>query len=246
MVGGAITFDFHNTLVHCDDWFELEVRSLVSAFLRWDARRRAATVSDETLAAADGAYRRLRLAIVDHGVEEPAERCVALVLAELELEHETGAIAVGVEELMRGTLGSAEATAGAVETVRALAAAGVPLGVISSAVYHPFLEWSLAKLGIRDGFADITTSASVGFYKSRPEIYWHAAGRLGVDPAAVVHVGDSFRWDVGGAQRAGLRAVWIKHDPAENPADDRRPNLTLASLVGAEVPLLNLLRGAAE
>ncbi|MBA3415801.1 MAG: HAD family hydrolase [Chloroflexia bacterium] len=242
--GGAITFDFHNTLVHCDAWFDLEVRSLVSAFLRWDGERRGSAVSADALAAADAAYRRLWHAIVEHGIEAPAERCVALVLAELGLAADAGAIAAGVEEGMRGTLDGAEATPGAVETVRALRAAGVPLGVVSSAVYHPFLEWSLTRIGIRDAFAEITTSASAGFYKSRPEIYLHAVERFGLEPAAVVHVGDSLRWDVGGAQRAGLRAVWITGDATANPdsPDGLRPDLTLTSLTDAATPLLKLLR----
>ena len=241
---GAITFDFHDTLVHCDAWFELEIRSLVSSYLVWDAGRRGTTISDETLADADAAYRRLRTTIVDHGVEEPAEQCVALVLAELGLHRDGASIAAGIEELMRATLDGAEATPGAVETVLALHAAGVPLGVVSSAVYHPFLEWSLSKLGIRDRFVDVTTSASAGFYKSRPEIYLHAVDRLGFKPEAVVHVGDSFRWDVGGAQGAGLRAVWIASDPAV-PAGGRPPDLTLTSLAGAARPLLALLRNPA-
>lgn len=241
---GAITFDFHNTLVTCDAWFELEVRSLASAFLRWDAERRGGTASDAELAEADGAYRGLRREIVEHGVEEPAERCVSRVLVNLGLQVDDDVIAAGVKSLMRATLGEATAMEGAVETIRALRAAGVPLGIVSSAVYHPFLEWSLDKVGIRDAFSDVTTSASAGFYKSRPEIYWHACERLGVQPAATVHVGDSYRWDVGGAQRAGLRTVWVAGDGAASHDDGVAPDLTLASLVRADTALLNVLRDA--
>jgi len=35
MNGQAITFDFHNTLAACPEWFELEVRTLPSSFLNW-------------------------------------------------------------------------------------------------------------------------------------------------------------------------------------------------------------------
>ena len=42
MAGRAITFDFHNTLIHCDPWFELEVRTLPGAFLRWFWQERGA------------------------------------------------------------------------------------------------------------------------------------------------------------------------------------------------------------
>ncbi len=39
MNDAAITFDFHNTLAECPEWFELEVRHLPSAYLAWHAER---------------------------------------------------------------------------------------------------------------------------------------------------------------------------------------------------------------
>nr|MBA2290299.1 hypothetical protein [Chloroflexia bacterium] len=39
-----ITFDFHNTVAHCDPWFELEIRTLPAAVLG-----RLADVNAETL-----------------------------------------------------------------------------------------------------------------------------------------------------------------------------------------------------
>ena len=63
-----------------------------------------------------------------------------------------------------------------------LANLGVPLGVISSAVYHPFLEWCLEAWGLRDDFAAVITSAGCGFYKSHPGIYQCALDALGAAP----------------------------------------------------------------
>lgn len=238
----AITFDFHNTLVHCDAWFELEVRSLVSSYLRWDGERRRDLPSPGLLVAVDAAYRRLRMAIMEHGNEESAEQCVAMVLGELAIPADQGSIAIGVESLMREAVTTATPTAGAVETVRALANAAVPLGVVSSAVYHPFLEWSLEELGILRCFGNVTTSASAGFYKSRPEIFWHSVEALGTEGTGVVHVGDSYRWDVGGAKSAGLRAVWINQRSEQTEMlEGPTPDLVLPSLVGAAAPLLHLL-----
>lgn len=245
MDGSAVTFDFHNTLVRCEPWFDLEVRRLPSAYLRWQASQSGRPLEPAVLEAADAAYLHLRRRIVEHGDEETAEACVAIILADLDLPIDESSIAAGVEHLMRETLTGAAAMPGAVDTVRALAAAGVPLGIVSAAVYHPFLEWALERVGLRDAFADVTTSASAGWYKGRPELFWHAADRLGADPAAMVHVGDSYRWDVGGARRAGLRAVWVTSDPADTPVDGVRPDLTLTSLDGAAAPILDLVRAGA-
>jgi HAD superfamily hydrolase (TIGR01509 family) len=237
-VDGVVTLDFHRTLVEAESWFELEVRELPAAFLRWRAGRDGATVPPGAEAAARTAYRRLRRQIVVHGHELPAERCVAVVLDEIGLPVELRAIAEGVEALMRETLVGAEPVPGAVETVRELVDHGATLGVVSSAVYHPFLEWSLERLGMRSAFTVVTTSASAGFYKSRPEIFVRALRALDAAPEASVHVGDSYRYDVQTARRAGMKTVWLSRDPASS--DGHPPDLTLAGLEGAAAPILGL------
>jgi FMN phosphatase YigB (HAD superfamily) len=128
-----------------------------------------------------------------------------------------------------------------VETVRALHDDGIRLGVVSSAVYHPFLEWSLEMFGIASAFTTVVTSASAGFYKSRPEIYRRAAEHLGVSPNRIVHVGDSLRFDVGGASRAGMGTVWLQH--RERREDERKfsPDLTLSTLTDSAAALQALL-----
>lgn len=243
MRDGAVTFDFHNTLVRCDAWFELEVRRLVSAFLAWQTAERGVAAEPSLLAAADTAYRRLRAEIAEHGNELSADTSVGRVLADLGVSVDPGTIRRGVEALMRDALGGVSPLPGAVGTVRALHAAGVPLGVVSSAVYHPFLEWNLDRFGLNDAFADVTTSASAGFYKSRPEIFWHAAAALGVAPERVVHVGDSYRYDVAGARRAGMRTAWLRDGGSPAP-DGPPPDLTLGELTGAAPRILDLLAAA--
>jgi HAD superfamily hydrolase (TIGR01549 family) len=242
--GQAITFDFHNTLAHCDPWFDLEVHHLPSAFLRWLAQNGGPERSEETLADADTAYRRLRQAIVEHGNELPAEACVAYVLDDLGIAVDDATVERGVATLMRDTLAAAEPTQGAIETVRELAESGVPLGIVSSAVYHPFLDWTLERFGIRGAFRDVTTSASAGFYKSRPELYLHAVARLDAVPERTVHVGDSWRFDVDGARRAGLRTVWLRRVGVDVPAGGAAPDLTVPTLAGAAPRILTLLAGA--
>ncbi len=244
MTAGGITFDFHNTIASCETWFQLEVRHLVGAFLQWEAAARGTTLRPGLTAAADAAYRNLRLAIHHHGHELPAERCVATVLERMGIGVDEAEISRGVAALMGAALDEARPMAGAVETVKALADQGVELGIVSSAVHHPFLEWTLTRFGIRSAFAVVTTSASSGYYKSRPEIYWQSLRELGADAAVSVHVGDSIRFDVGGAQRAGMRTVLVATDYDGSDPLAPVPDLVVPSLEDAASRILGILAPA--
>ena len=248
MMGPAVTvtFDFHDTLARCDRWFELEVRELVPAFLRLNARRTGGEAPSPTvLEAGRAAYAALRDEIGRIGIEQDAVACLATILPELGLAVPAEHIRTGVDELMSETFDDAVVPLpGVVETIGFLSDAGVRLGVVSSAVYTPFLLWSLDRFGILGDFSDVLTSADAGYYKSHAGIYEASARRLGVEPAAVVHVGDSFRFDVEGARAAGQRTVWVRGDrpdPGGVPAD-----LTLTNLVDAGPALLRLAREASR
>lgn len=208
----AVTFDFHNTLAVCDQWFELEVRQVVPAFLNWHA----ACNGSKRLPVADGdaidSYRRLRLEIMDHGMEVDAVSCVDYVTRELGYPIELGTIEHGVQEIMQRTLADSVPVPGVVESVRRLQSQGIRLGVVSSAAYHPFLQWSLEKFGILDAFDSIVTSASCGYYKTRTEIYSAALADLKTSADRTVHIGDSLRFDVETAARLGIKTIWFNRD----------------------------------
>ena len=237
----AITFDFHNTLATCPEWFELEVRTLPSAFLGWWGARDVGTPVAERLDDADARYRDLRRDIMAHGNEQDAASCLETVFEAMGITVPDAAVRDGIEHLMREALRGAAPVPGAVETVRQIHEAGIAIGIVSSAVYHPFLEWTLEEFGIADAVEVIVTSASAGFYKSRPEIFLHAAHALGAAPARTVHVGDSLRFDVGGAARAGMGTVWYQHDGGRHDGDAAVPDLTLGSLEAAAPEILRVL-----
>jgi putative hydrolase of the HAD superfamily len=123
--------------------------------------------------------------------------------------------------------------AGVGETLEYLHGQGLAIGVISSAVHHEFLEWTLSCHGLRGYLTEVLTSASTGFYKSRPEIYYAACERLGTTPASTIHIGDSFRFDHLGGRAAGLQTVWINDTGEFAPTGEPSPSLEIGSLIGA-------------
>jgi putative hydrolase of the HAD superfamily len=125
------------------------------------------------------------------------------------------------------------------EALRAIAALGVPLGVVSNS--DGTVQAELCRLGVcsvNDGagvrVGVVMDSAVVGVAKPDPRIFRMALEALGV-PASeqVLHVGDSLRYDVAGARAAGIRPVHL--DPhGFCPAPEG--HLHIASL--AELPRL--------
>jgi HAD superfamily hydrolase (TIGR01509 family) len=179
-------------------------------------------------------YRTLRQEVVASGREVDAVTSVDRVFRSLGLEIDQKAIAGSVERLMRKTMDHVAPVPGAIETIRSIAASGITVGVVSSAVYHPFLEWTLAHFGIADTLAFVITSASSGYYKSDPGIYRAAMETAEASPEHSVHVGDSLRWDVWGAQQAGMATVWFANhhtDVFGHNAEPATPDVTVHTMV---------------
>lgn len=212
----AVTFDFHNTLAECDEWFQIEIRELVPRVLDWLAERGGQPVSHATRETAVAAYRELRAEIAGHGNERDAYDCASVIITQLGYAVDEETIREAVDAVMYQALPDSTPVDGVVETVRDLRERGIDLAVISSAAHHDFIEWSLRKFGILDAFAHIVSSASCGYYKSRTDIYEHTIRQLGVTPEETVHVGDSYRYDVQTAGRAGLRTVWFARATVED------------------------------
>jgi putative hydrolase of the HAD superfamily len=143
---------------------------------------------------------------------------------------------------------------GVKDGLRALAALGLPLGIVSNS--DGSVEGDLRREGICYGPAAagqdaagqkaegvpmgvIVDSAVVGVAKPDPRIFGFALDALGV-PAdgTVLHVGDSLRYDVAGALAAGLQPVHM--DPhGLCPQPDGHPHVrslaALAELVSSRI-----------
>jgi HAD superfamily hydrolase (TIGR01509 family) len=236
----AVTIDFHNTIARCDRWFELEVRELVPETLRVLAERGEHSDDGESAERARAAYRALRQEIVASGEERDALDCALATLTAIEVALPEDAVSRAIDGLMREALAEAEPMPGVVEAVRTLRERGLRLGVVSSAVHHPFLDWTLARFGLGDAFATVITSASSGYYKSRPEIYHAALRDLGARADETIHVGDSYRFDVQGARRAGLRTIWYASAEAAMAQPDNEADAVVADLASLPTVIATL------
>lgn len=114
---------------------------------------------------------------------------------------------------------------GAVEAVRALRAAGLPLAVASSS-NRPLIDAVLRSAGVADAFTATVSSEEVAHGKPSPDVYLEAASRLGVDPRACVAVEDSAN-GIRAAHAAGMRVVAYPNAVYPPPPDA----LGLASVV---------------
>ena len=94
------------------------------------------------------------------------------------------------------------------EMLSALAAAGIPMGVVSNSSFcGPVLERELVRQGVRSFFQFVISSADYIVRKPHPLIFEVALRRLGLEPDQVWFAGDSVAYDVQGALSAGIFPV---------------------------------------
>jgi putative hydrolase of the HAD superfamily len=112
---------------------------------------------------------------------------------------------------------------GAVEAIRALAAAGYTLAIVSNTGRTPgtVLRELLAGIGVLAAFRVLSFSDEVGRRKPDAEIFRRTLAEAGCAPGEAVHVGDDPVNDVGGARAVGMRALHYVPDgrPGAEAAD---------------------------
>jgi HAD superfamily hydrolase (TIGR01509 family) len=182
----VVIFDLDGVLVDAEIWWDEVRRTWAAARGRsWTPEDLAAVMGANSLAWARIMRERLDLDLPDQ-----------LIVDEI--------VAAMVERYQR--LGAPEID-GADAAVRRLAAAGVPLGLASSA--HPaVIDAALAALGIRDLLAAVVSSDDVAHGKPAPDVYLLAASRMGVDPADCLVVEDSLNGVLAG-RAAGMTVALV-------------------------------------
>jgi len=160
-------------------------------------------------------------------------------------------------EVAAATMGRAwtHVGTGVMAGLRALAALGLPIGVVSNA--DGTVQAELRRLGVcytPDGpgphpagvpVGVVVDSTVVGVAKPDPAIFGIALDALGVPAGGtVLHVGDSLRYDVAGALAAGLQPVHLDPHGFCPAPDGHRHVRTLAELA-AELTALSGRRSPA-
>ncbi|MDX6604424.1 MAG: putative hydrolase of the superfamily [Solirubrobacterales bacterium] len=211
----AVTFDFWNTLV-AEPGGRLSTlrRDAVGEILRAAAAEIDEKTLDRHLAAAGAVYQTAWEAGQSFHPREAAEALVR----ELGFDGAAAAEVAGAY-LEAGRDADLTLVPGAAETVRALAAAGVRLGIVCDVglTGSQHLRAFLERAGLLASFSGWAFSDEVGCFKPDPAIFDHVLSELAIgDPGSAMHVGDLRRTDVAGARAAGLFAVRFR-----GAADDR-------------------------
>jgi len=96
---------------------------------------------------------------------------------------------------------------GAFSVLNELEHMGVPFGIVTNGFPHQ--RDKAAAVGLTDRCACFVISCECTAAKPAPEIFTHAARRLGVASSDIGFVGDQPEIDICGAHRAGMRTIWL-------------------------------------
>lgn len=112
------------------------------------------------------------------------------------------------------------------ECARALS---IPLALVTNGASGVQRD-KLDVLGIESHFATVVVSGELGAAKPDPVIFERALAALGVDARDAWHVGDTLAYDVLGATRAGMGAVWVNRHGIRPAPSDPTPDVEVTSL----------------
>ncbi|MBT3272757.1 MAG: HAD family hydrolase [Spirochaetales bacterium] len=97
-----------------------------------------------------------------------------------------------------------------------LKAEGYALGVMSD---FPVGD-KLAHLALPQVWDFIMTSEDTGYLKPNPEPFLALSSALGTVPGRILYVGNSYKYDIIGANRVGMKTAHIARESAENSVAD--------------------------
>jgi putative hydrolase of the HAD superfamily len=101
-----------------------------------------------------------------------------------------------------------------IATLEALRAGGMRLGLLTNGPAE-LQQWKIQQFGIAPYFDIIVIEGAFGMGKPERAVFEHALAVTGATPAQAWHIGDNLYADIGGAQGAGIHAVWIHRDRLE-------------------------------
>ncbi|PJG58383.1 hexitol phosphatase HxpB [Aeromonas cavernicola] len=116
-----------------------------------------------------------------------------------------------LDQVVALILSEGQAKAGVLETLALIEGRGLKIGLATSSPFA-MVEAVLGKLGIRERFLAVHSAEVERFGKPHPDVYIHAAEKLGVLPVECLAIEDSFTGLLA-AKAASMQAL-IVPDPA--------------------------------
>ncbi|WP_435319082.1 HAD family hydrolase [Haloarchaeobius sp. TZWSO28] len=161
------------------------------------------------------------------GMRELREQCFASLAADAGRDPDLGRELATVYDAERDQ-SNVEPLPGAAEAVTSLAA-DYRLAVVTNG--SPEMQsQKLGALPFADAFEHVVHAGYDTPAKPAPDAFHRVLDLLGSDARNTVHVGNSLRSDVAGAQAAGVRAAWLAVDGGNPGADSPTPEYVLGSL----------------
>lgn len=196
-----VTLDLDNTLWPVEpvildadrktrDWLEAQTPGFDGSLTNTDlAAHREAILREQPALAHDLSKLRIETmhrALLAFGVEARQARTLAIEAFDIFIEarHEV-TLYPGVEGLLQGL------------------SERYPLAALSNG------NADVSRLPIAPAFSFSCSSADVGASKPSPEMFLSALERLSLAPEEAVHVGDSLKHDIAGANAVGMHTVWL-------------------------------------
>lgn len=99
--------------------------------------------------------------------------------------------------------------------------------------------WKLEDSGLEVYFDVVVIAGQVGIAKPDTRIFEAVLEKLGLKAKQAVMVGNKLATDIGGAQQAGIKAVWLNRDKTENN-NTAKPDYEISNLNELQMVLKNL------
>ncbi len=160
-----------------------------------------------------------------HRFERLMELLVAIAPSERERAAETA-----MHAHMQGIADSVLFDSARLDVLREIKAAGLPVALVSNFDHAPTARQIIEREGIAPLLDVVLISEEEGFRKPAPSLFLDAAEKLGVAPAEVLFVGDTFEADVEGPRGVGMPCAWLNRKGAPVPGGAAPPDFEITAL----------------
>ncbi|RLE98148.1 MAG: hypothetical protein DRJ63_08110 [Thermoprotei archaeon] len=202
----AVLFDFYDTLVYgegCEESWRCALEAAVDYLNSLGFRVSIEDFSDN--------YSRIRDILLERLKGTLSELDVVYLywrlLRELGISPSIELVVRLLEVFYDIEVGCVRLYSDAIPTIEYFRERGVKTAIVSNATVR--FEYIVRKLGLVKYFDVLMASYKVMKLKPHPRIFTETLRLLGVRPEEAVMIGDSYRADIAGAKRLGIRGVLI-------------------------------------